>query len=591
MPLPGHDRLLGQPIHPIPRGQSTSPTKSAKKKLSTSFCTECHAPTWGEKTNLSANDKVSMTLGYIRIVLKTTFGDILEQFFAPPDAGRTPEHTKVLEGLMDGRGTRFGTLVSLAFDRASETAYRTNNATCPVKPVNPGADPATLAHAHPSMIAWAIRLVTGLVKRESDAMVEPAAGFQMGAGPAKRKAGAKRRPRRSAGKTAADLGQNPDGGPSAGSAESEEPSGVDDRGYELEDASPEEDLYASWKRVAQFSFAKMEDTQKERAPVTTHLLRAYQDPDYTGNESASDRSDRKYRPYHLAVTQQIASMTFSRAWTNGSLFAMVRGIWMFASCAAQSAYRVDSRIGLSVSYETVRTALKSLTRGALDGLREGLRLGSGVDWWFNGDNVQAYMKQGAQRLGFVNRMIKGYAGCAIRMHDVKPGAMDLDKYLEKQARMDRKKLTVDVLLADLDQDHLDRIAHFSFLSILVNHVPTLALYSADVIELSKKLEKNQIDPHRLSDVVPLKTEHSVPRSPGVGIRGERNRIVGLQRLNSRRRRQEKHHSRRERSVGSGLGFRRRHSSDGRHGGARAISSSHQTNRAVRGGHCQSAETW
>jgi hypothetical protein len=459
-------------------------------------------------------DKTSMLLGYIKGVLNITLGDALEHIFGVPDADRTPEHTKVVEGLLDGRGTSsFVKILSSAYDRACETAYRANDTTRPENLVNPGADPVIYAHAHPGMIAWAINLVTSFVRGESTSMVEPEAGFAMRAGRAKRKPGVKPRNRRSAGgKAAPAAADDTDANRAANTAASEEIADLTEVNTELHDESPEEDLYSSWKRVAQFTYAKAEDTQKERAPLTRHLLRSYQDPEYTGPPE-SDSADRKYRPYHLAVTQQLASMTFSRAWTNGSLFAMVRGIWMFASCAAQTLYRVDSRISLSVSYETVRTALVTMAAGALDDLRAGLKLASGIHWFFNGDNIQAYMKQSAQRLGFVNRMIKGYAGCAIRLEDVKPGAMDLDKYLEKLNRMDRKSLTVDKLLADLDEDHLDRVAHFTFLSILVNHVPTLAIYLSDVSDLNTALKKHQINPTRLTHVLPLKSSGADEMTP------------------------------------------------------------------------------
>ncbi|KAG9091511.1 hypothetical protein FS749_016478 [Ceratobasidium sp. UAMH 11750] len=106
-------------------------------------------------------------------------------------------------------------------------------------------------------------------------------------------------------------------------------------------------------------------------------------------------------------------------------------------------------------------------------------------------------------------MVTGTAATAIVLEDVPIGAFNPRPYEENVARQERKTLTLDKLLADIQQDHLWQVGCGMIMRIVLAHIPTLG-------HLSQPLEARFCTPapggyakHRLpvqkAEIYPLAT--------------------------------------------------------------------------------------
>ncbi|KII85951.1 hypothetical protein PLICRDRAFT_115567 [Plicaturopsis crispa FD-325 SS-3] len=235
---------------------------------------------------------------------------------------------------------------------------------------------------------------------------------------------------------------------------------------------------ATWEKVDSFSLRTIQTTAERSAPTMWHLLNAYTNRQYSSPGRVT--AVRKYRPHNLVCIQAIGSLTFGCS-EHASLYPMCRGFWYFAVKAHQSIYRVESRLAQSVSYETVRRHFSIV-----------------------GDNIQAYAKQRDHRIGRESRMLKGFAGTAVELHDYEPEAFDLQELKRRRALMERKQLTADMILNDIDWDHLDAVGMMHFLRALVEFVPALSRYRQEVQKLLQtRLRKIQIPLNHRSNIIPL----------------------------------------------------------------------------------------
>lgn len=103
-------------------------------------------------------------------------------------------------------------------------------------------------------------------------------------------------------------------------------------------------------------------------------------------------------------------------------------------------------------------------------------------------------------------MIKGFAGTAIELMDFNPEALNLSAFLEQQSQLDRKNLSVDAILDDIDFPHLTNVAIGQFLQALITFVPVLKKYQHHIDDFYEhRIRKHQINPTRRTNIFPLAT--------------------------------------------------------------------------------------
>ncbi|KDQ57007.1 hypothetical protein JAAARDRAFT_109613, partial [Jaapia argillacea MUCL 33604] len=357
----------------------------------------------------------------------------------------------VVSSLLNGQSKPFfGEIITLAYHNARQEKYRTNDPTASGSMFVLGGVPQSIEHAEPALCTWAVQLVANLVARESNVMIKLELGLHL---------------RASSKKSSKYL--------------------------------------TTWEKVDVFSLRGLQSTAEEKAPVLWYILSAYTDPNPVKKNGVV--SVRQYQPKNTVCSSAVGLLTFACS-NRASLYPLARGIWYFAVKAHQSIYRVKSRIAQSVSYKSVRKALAAMAEAKRDDLRDAMRPDSGRHFIVVGDNVQAYAKQRDHRIGRENKMMKGFAGTAVEMQDIDPLAFDVDDFVARQNRLQRKQLTTNMILNDIDWTHLDRAAAFQFLHTLVGFIPCLSSYSGALDNWAKSnLTKNQIPPTRRSNTIPLAT--------------------------------------------------------------------------------------
>ncbi|EGO20852.1 hypothetical protein SERLADRAFT_411062 [Serpula lacrymans var. lacrymans S7.9] len=91
-----------------------------------------------------------------------------------------------------------------------------------------------------------------------------------------------------------------------------------------------------------------------------------------------------------------------------------------------------------------------------------------------GGNIQAFARQRDSRIGGESHLIKGFAGTAVEMEGCDPAAFNVEELVRHHKLQERKTLTTDVILEDLDFQGLAAASAFHFLDVLIQFVHGLA---------------------------------------------------------------------------------------------------------------------
>ncbi|KAF8072301.1 hypothetical protein FPV67DRAFT_1411833 [Lyophyllum atratum] len=409
---------------------------------------------------LKDGDKVEVILTAIKDVGWTIskFLDVLFEHedlkFAKHNAADDPslksQHRNMVQAFLNGTAKpHAGYILDRIYQYAGNLAYRSNDATFSAQLYVPGRSFKTVEHARPSLVAWAVSLVSELVRAEADKMIQPETGLHM-------RAKSKRR-----------------------------------------------EHQVTWSAVDAFSFRTLQNVAETHAPIFWTVTSSYANSTFIpGGELTAIR---KQRPQNLVTTSAVMSLTFCRSQL-ASLYPMCRGIWHFAARSHQNVFRVESRIGHAVAYKTVFDALKTMANDQLQVLKDTLDPASGRHGVMVSDNVQEYAVQRDHRIGRENRMIKGMAATVVLMEDVVPGAFNLKELVQRQALQERKTLTREMIFNDIDWTHQESVATPDFLRTLIHFVPVLSDYRDRLKAHSdEQLRKFPLPKTRRTKIFPLGT--------------------------------------------------------------------------------------
>ena len=181
-----------------------------------------------------------------------------------------------------------------------------------------------------------------------------------------------------------------------------------------------------------------------------------------------------------------------------------KSLLLFACRANRYLYAYDSRVGTATSYHAVYDALKKLSDHDLQRIKDiatdpesavSVRL----------DNVQYYVRPRTYTIGREAHMVVGTAATAIKLEGFNPAALDILDKRRRIAENKRQSLTLDSLWALVDHSHLDIICTLQWLCTLVDTVPELDQYKADVQRLYNIKGRKYCATLRKSQVQPLPT--------------------------------------------------------------------------------------
>ncbi|KAF8187155.1 hypothetical protein BJ912DRAFT_970316 [Pholiota molesta] len=381
-----------------------------------------------------------------------TLPKFLEKLLQP--VKRTQRHQRVMNSMLSGQSKPYlGTILSLLEQNARDVSFLGSDTSIPpgTNMFAPNTPLAQIRHATPAMTTWAIQLAGETVHQEGQAMTQ-------------------------------------------------RPAGLHSRAQTSNTRRVDEQI--TWDTISTLSLKRLEENTETHAPATSFVLKAYSLKDFNSrNPSNSMPSNNSVIATRLNA---MMALTFARS-NRASLYPLCRGIWLFAAKASRTIFRVESRIGQSVAYSTVYIALRAMGRQKLDDLRKAIK--AGRHFITVSDNIQTYAKQRVRRIGRENRMITGLSATAIEMQDYDPEAFNLEELVERQCKQERKTLTAEMLLADIDSDRLHHVATVEFLEVLFGFVPRLStLYRKDLDDfISKNLAKKPIPGNRRTKIIPLAT--------------------------------------------------------------------------------------
>ncbi|KDQ12642.1 hypothetical protein BOTBODRAFT_93829, partial [Botryobasidium botryosum FD-172 SS1] len=258
---------------------------------------------------------------------------------------------------------------------------------------------------------------------------------------------------------------------------------------------------------------------EDKGPVSWSLLSKF--------AAVSQNSDeRSRRPPHLVCASAAASLIFARS-SYANLYPLVNGLALYGAKVPTSAFWSLSRAGYTVSTFTVNEALATAADTCSAELKDAIGKGR-AKVRIVMDNIQVATTERDFRIGSQPKMIIGCAATAIVMENCDPAAFD-SKALDDQWKQNlRKTLTVDQILEDIDNNHLQLVGALHWLSALFAFVPSLKSYNTKVTEAfrTRAAIHRMPDGHR-TKLYPLGTNNANEATVG-GIRDAINDFLHTQ---------------------------------------------------------------
>lgn len=165
-----------------------------------------------------------------------------------------------------------------------------------------------------------------------------------------------------------------------------------------------------------------------------------------------------------------------------NILQTVVGLLLFSCNANRAVFSLLCRIGLSSSYSATTDRLHSLANAIGVRLQElgEAAYAKGEYWIIIYDNINKHHRPWFQDLGKSSEVKNGTAATLVMMDDYPEGAMDVDAYLQNCAKNERKQLTVERLIEDVNAQHIENVGTGTILRILAKYIPSLSRYSDEI---------------------------------------------------------------------------------------------------------------
>ncbi|KAI0055021.1 hypothetical protein BV25DRAFT_1922169 [Artomyces pyxidatus] len=470
----------------------------------------------------SAAKKLDDILTYIRKDVDWTLDAFLHKLFQPAQSNTT--HHAMLKAFLSGQGKyNAATIVNLMYGHdLSVNSDRSHPSHGDY--FSDTKQPEEIKYSQASLSTWALQLVIDTMDDEADYLCSRKAGLWVRAGGIKAKKARWEQwtqPALDVTPMEVDDGashssqQRPGSGAGARSGNVTSQQAVEvapNPTYEEHLAMRVNEIIARHEDPAwEAKKLCLTEKYKRHAPVTwqllSNVLRSEATPETPSPpEDVDDAPDAAhYRPKEVICTSVISKLIFGRnSWTN--LFAMCRGISLFATKAHQSMYRVRSRLAQCVPYSTVHTTLVTMAVAERKVVQELFATPDADPPLVVFDNMQAMARRREQKLGTANKMIIGTGATAVKMENCEPGAFDLAPILEKYEQGGCRELRIQDVLDKIDIERMQKVFAYHWLDALVTYVPDLAVYRTEVSKLfARNIRKHQINPKQHTTVYPLST--------------------------------------------------------------------------------------
>lgn len=210
-----------------------------------------------------------------------------------------------------------------------------------------------------------------------------------------------------------------------------------------------------------------------------------------------------------------------------NVFQSLVGLLLFSCNANRAIFSILNRIGISTSYRTSIHRLHSLS-DTMSELLAALGLAAyreGRYWLIIYDNINKHHRAWFQNVGKTSEVKNGTAATLVMMEDYPEGAMDLEEYQVNCRKNERRNLTVNKLMADVNAKHLENVGTGTILRILTKHVPLLSPHRQRVEALFvTDYAIHRMRDGRITQIETLKTS-AIDESKTVGNRDVIHDIV------------------------------------------------------------------
>ncbi|KIY46989.1 hypothetical protein FISHEDRAFT_46222 [Fistulina hepatica ATCC 64428] len=212
----------------------------------------------------------------------------------------------------------------------------------------------------------------------------------------------------------------------------------------------------------------------------------------------------------LGTTAMLLVLLFFR-YKYAIVFPTLIGLFLYTCNTHRDVFTVLGRIGLTISYESVRVLLGILANDADTQLKAwGALLHAGSrqpHFLLLFDNVNKMQRAWQHTLGHSDTLQSGTAATLIQLEDVKDGALRSAPVLENVRAKKRLALTTDELHRDINWAHINAIGIGTILRAWVKHIPGLrkhrekveAIFRVQHAKHPLRLRKSTIHPMRVTD--------------------------------------------------------------------------------------------
>jgi hypothetical protein len=181
----------------------------------------------------------------------------------------------------------------------------------------------------------------------------------------------------------------------------------------------------------------------------------------------------------------------------------MRGLLYFAMSAPADIFAYESRIAMLPAFSTIWKIIGELAEAESARVKEIGASPSSVGA-IHIDNAQGYARKIDQRIGRENEMKVGM-GATFIPKPLPEGskAYDLDDKLEHERRAEFQSLVTKQLVALIDEPHINFVSSLAWLKSIINYVPSLHCYKANLRECYRIEAAKLRLPQEVSQVHPL----------------------------------------------------------------------------------------
>ncbi|KZV82996.1 hypothetical protein EXIGLDRAFT_843302 [Exidia glandulosa HHB12029] len=258
-----------------------------------------------------------------------------------------------------------------------------------------------------------------------------------------------------------------------------------------------------WSDLGETTVSGAEQLFRSTTPLLWGFLDRVTKKPRRPNPSGAVRVE--YRPAHIVITGVIGQLLFCRRRTVNVL-PLQRSLTLFATRASTIVYRFESRFACTTTFNTL---LDGLRTAGNERIATGAAIARSTTRWFKliFDNVQRYHRQHEMRYGRQNSMLKGSAGTLVELVDFDPKAWDLDEKLRLLSLGLRYDATTETLFDLIDHDHVHTVRALHWLQVIVEYVPQLSIFRAEVERMFRELAAKapSAGPLRKTNVISLRS--------------------------------------------------------------------------------------